>query len=201
MAVKDHSLDEKIIKAARNEFLDVGYRNASMRKIAARAGITTGALYTRYENKDVLFASMIYETGMLFEREFSAVKPEHYLTALKQNKFDQLARLESGRLLDIIYSHLPECYMLFCCSEGSTAEKYYPLLVQNKAKSICRALGELKGGVSKDTIEMLVYSQYSYYVEVLRRKYVREDAEKLIASILRFTNAGWKELYRSLNGD
>ena len=33
MANKDHSLDEKIVEAARNEFLEVGYRNASMRKI------------------------------------------------------------------------------------------------------------------------------------------------------------------------
>lgn len=198
MANKDHSLDEKIVKAARNEFLEVGYRGASMRKIAARAGITTGALYTRYENKDVLFASLVYETGMLFEREFSAIKPEHYIKALKQNRFSQLSRLESDRLLDIIYDHLPECYMLFCCSEGSTAEKYYPLLVQNKANMISRYVNSLGVDLSKDTLEMLVYSQYSYYVEVLRRKYVREDAEKLIRSIITFTDAGWHALYDSV---
>lgn len=55
MAVKDHSLDDKIIHAAEDEFLEHGFVAASMHKIADRAGVTTGALYTRYKNKDALF--------------------------------------------------------------------------------------------------------------------------------------------------
>ena len=36
MALKDHSLDDKIITAAREEFLGKGYTGASLRKIAER---------------------------------------------------------------------------------------------------------------------------------------------------------------------
>ncbi|MBE6123332.1 MAG: helix-turn-helix transcriptional regulator [Solobacterium sp.] len=194
MASKDHSLDEKIVDAARNEFLEVGYRNASMRKIAARAGITTGALYTRYENKDVLFASLVYETGMLFEKEFSALKPEHYQIAIREGKFSQLSAHEAGRLLDIIYSHHDECYLLFCCSEGSTAEKYYPLLVKNKARAIARYMNAAGNPVTRDTVEMLTAAQYSYFVEVLRRKYTREQAGELFRNVLKFCDAGWLAL-------
>ena len=43
MAVKDHSLDDKIIRAAEAEFLEHGFVAASMHKIAERAGVTTGA--------------------------------------------------------------------------------------------------------------------------------------------------------------
>lgn len=38
MALRDRSLDEKIIAAARDEFLEKGYMGASLRKIAERAG-------------------------------------------------------------------------------------------------------------------------------------------------------------------
>ena len=34
MAVKDHSLDDKIIKAAKEEFMEHGFRKASLHKIA-----------------------------------------------------------------------------------------------------------------------------------------------------------------------
>ena len=44
MAVKDHSLDDKIIHAAEDEFLEHGFVAASMHKIADRAGVTTGAV-------------------------------------------------------------------------------------------------------------------------------------------------------------
>ena len=59
MANKDHSLDPLIIKASKEEFLNNGYNNASLRNIAAKCNITTGALYTRYKNKDELFESLI----------------------------------------------------------------------------------------------------------------------------------------------
>ena len=63
MANKDHSLDDGIIQAAYFEFLSCGFQKASLHKIAEKAGVTTGAIYTRYKNKDALFGPpsvMIY---------------------------------------------------------------------------------------------------------------------------------------------
>ena len=59
MANKDHSLDDGIIQAAYSEFLAYGFQKASLHKIAEKAGVTTGAIYTRYKNKDALFASLL----------------------------------------------------------------------------------------------------------------------------------------------
>ena len=50
MANKDHSLDDGIIQAAYSEFLAYGFQKASLHKIAEKAGVTTGAIYTRYKN-------------------------------------------------------------------------------------------------------------------------------------------------------
>ena len=44
MALRDHSLDDKITNAAMDEFLDKGYMRASLRQIAAKAGVTVGAI-------------------------------------------------------------------------------------------------------------------------------------------------------------
>ena len=61
MANRDHSMDDGIIQAAYSEFLAYGFQKASLHKIAEKAGVTTGAIYTRYKNKDALFASLLQD--------------------------------------------------------------------------------------------------------------------------------------------
>ena len=69
MANRDHSLDDGIIQAAYAEFLAYGFQKASLHKIAEKAGVTTGAIYTRYKNKDALFVSLLQD--FLRKRMFS----------------------------------------------------------------------------------------------------------------------------------
>ena len=59
MALRDHSLDDKIAAAARQEFESKGYTGASLRKIAEKAGVTVGAIQTRYRSKDALFTALL----------------------------------------------------------------------------------------------------------------------------------------------
>lgn len=48
----------RILEAARQEMLSVGYQNTSMRKIAAAAGITAGALYKHFAGKEEIFETI-----------------------------------------------------------------------------------------------------------------------------------------------
>ena len=50
---------EKIISAARKEFLDRGFEDASMRRIAADAGLTVSALYKHFPGKEEMFAALV----------------------------------------------------------------------------------------------------------------------------------------------
>ena len=59
MALRDHSLDNKIMSAAMQEFMNKGYTGASLRNIAERAGVTVGAIQIRYKSKDELFTSLL----------------------------------------------------------------------------------------------------------------------------------------------
>ena len=93
MASKDHSLDDGIIQAAYSEFLAYGFQKASLHKIAEKAGVTTGAIYTRYKNKDALFVSLLQDffetTKVLFtpiaeeyEKARRSAQPEDILRAI-----------------------------------------------------------------------------------------------------------------------
>ncbi|MEA1893794.1 MAG: TetR/AcrR family transcriptional regulator [Euryarchaeota archaeon] len=55
-------IEERILNAACGEFAEHGFAKAKMRSIAARAGVSTGNLYTYFPNKDDLFRALVAPT-------------------------------------------------------------------------------------------------------------------------------------------
>ena len=55
----DKQTKEKLLLAARQEFLEKGYRNASLRSICKESGVTTGALYFFFQDKNDLFRELV----------------------------------------------------------------------------------------------------------------------------------------------
>jgi AcrR family transcriptional regulator len=51
---------ERIVDSARNEFLQHGYRNSSMRRIALRSNMTVGNLYRYFKNKEELIRAAVF---------------------------------------------------------------------------------------------------------------------------------------------
>ena len=49
--MKDIDIELKILEVAKQEFMEKGYTNASMRSIAEKSGCTTGMLYSRFADK------------------------------------------------------------------------------------------------------------------------------------------------------
>lgn len=86
MRLLNDELAGRILNAAKNEFLGKGYRNASMRSIAASVGVTMGEIYRYYANKEALFDALVSEPAEDFFREykeysdnFSGLEPENSL--------------------------------------------------------------------------------------------------------------------------
>ena len=50
---------EKVKKAIKEEFLEKGFEDASVRSIGARAGMTSAGLYRHYEDKEAMFNAMV----------------------------------------------------------------------------------------------------------------------------------------------
>lgn len=59
MASRIEGFDEKILSCAKEEFLEKGYTDASIRTIAQNAGVSTSTIYTRYSDKEGLFRFLV----------------------------------------------------------------------------------------------------------------------------------------------
>ena len=121
MQNKEQSTQERILDAAKAEFLEKGFRTASLRTIVKEAGVTTGALYGYYDSKKALFDALTEDCY------------EHFLSAYRNalDDFDKLpidqqpermstvsqACLE--KLLLYMFEHREAFHLLLLCSEGT----------------------------------------------------------------------------------
>ena len=75
-----------ILKSAMEVFLEVGYQEASMRRIAARAGITAGAIYKHFSGKDEIFEEsgrkLMEVTESMIGIDFTAMSDDELLNVL-----------------------------------------------------------------------------------------------------------------------
>ena len=67
MSVPDKSIDGRLLESAKAEFLKNGYEKTSISVICRNAGVTTGALYKRYDGKEELFSALV--SGVVKEME------------------------------------------------------------------------------------------------------------------------------------
>lgn len=71
------STKEKLLEAGREEFYKHGYQKASLRRICASCGVTTGAFYFFFENKDALLCEIVdpvIEKGLKMAEELNRVE-------------------------------------------------------------------------------------------------------------------------------
>ena len=57
----DKETRQKLLVSAKKEFMEKGYVKASLRNICKNAGVTTGALYFFFKDKEDLFGNLIRE--------------------------------------------------------------------------------------------------------------------------------------------
>ena len=62
MAIRDVSIDSRLLESAREQFKRKGFLAAQLTDICKDAGITTGAVYKRYKGKEELFEAVVKDT-------------------------------------------------------------------------------------------------------------------------------------------
>ena len=78
MSLPDKSIDPKILCSAKNEFMSKGYADASLRTICQKAGVTTGALYKRFDGKEALFETLVRQTLQDIESFICRIRDYNY---------------------------------------------------------------------------------------------------------------------------
>lgn len=197
MALRDHSLDDKITASAMREFLDKGYTGASLRRIAENAGVTVGAIQTRYRSKDELFCSLLNPLLEDVEAAFRSVKADYYaadgafLTHLEASM-----RHESEAILHLIFAHYEQAMLLFYRSGGSSLEHYFDMVVKSKIEESIQFFRKVGyAGVDEGLLGLLISAQFDSYRRIVMDCPDRQTAERYMNALMTYHYGGWTALF------
>ena len=115
MNTEKESSRKEILKAAREEFLEKGYKGASLRSICKKAGVTTGAFYFQFENKEAVLKEIL--DPLLAQ----------FLLLMNQNvksEFEEEASSSDADewMVEMIWLHMAEFLILMTGTAGTPYE-------------------------------------------------------------------------------
>ena len=193
---------EKILEIGKKEFLDKGFKEASLNEIVEKAGFTKGAFYGYYPTKESLFDSLVFEVINEFNEKFKKAKDDHFNLIL-QNKASRTINLSTDYLkyfVNYVYDHFDVFKLILCCSNGTKYNNYiHDLVVQDiiwteEFFKIFKAKNKIRGNISKELHHMIISAYFTAAFETVVHDMKREEAIKYIEELATFFNAGWKSL-------
>ena len=114
---------KSILKAAREEFLEKGFRDASIRSITARAKTSKSNLYNYFADKDALFRAVSEPTLSAIEKGFAAVRARNRTGAGDAYSFEMQKQYIIA-VMEYVYAHREDVELLLFCAAGSSLAEY-----------------------------------------------------------------------------
>lgn len=202
MSADDLSTLYAIRNSGKHEFLNKGFRAASLRNIVREAGVTTGAFYGYYASKEELFESLVSEPAQALLDRFKEAQNQ-FANLPCEEQLGQMGKI-SGACMDwmveYIYGHFDAFKLIICKSEGTELENYIDALVQIETEGtqrfveVQRSHGNNLREVDGALEHVLTSGLFSSFFEMVVHDMPKEQAARFVKELQVFYSAGWKEI-------
>ena len=190
----------RVMRAARDEFMEFGFEKASMRRVGERCGLTAAGLYRHCRDKEDLFDQLV-APAMEQLRSWMDTHLEKYLTAVREegNLIWQDSWIDMMR--EIVYPHMDDYHLLLTCSSGTKYESFPHDLTQTAQEQTLQYLPVLrqKGLAVREISAMELHLLFSAYVtalfEPVIHRYSLDESMRCLETIETFFLPGWKMLF------
>lgn len=189
---EDHNVKEALLKAGREEFLDKGFERASLRKICEKAGVTTGAVYFFFENKEDLFHQIVAGTVKQLNSLAKELTAEEFEGSGASSASDQ-------KLMEFLWNNRREVKMLLEKAEGTRYETFKDDIfsqMETNFSLFFQKYGNLKE--DKNLIRVLVEMRMRGYMELIYGGYSLEEVLRLSELIGYYADCGFQSLLEKL---
>ena len=188
-----------LLECAKKEFLEKGYMKASLRNICKEAGVTTGALYFFFKDKDDLLAELVVEPL----RQLYAVMEEHYAAEMRNE--DQVAQLEladdgdleaSREIIRRMYANRDTFLLLLTKSQGSRFETWLEEVVDISEQQYRRLCDMVTNATGKPRIDdymthWMAHIMVDTFVHLFLHETEESVALKHVDALTRYLIRGW----------
>lgn len=204
MRIKSPETKARLLQVAEQEFLRHGFRAASLRRMARRAGASTGILYTYFESKDDIFAQLVRPAVTALEARLASEEPE-FARARQETGFrpERWFTRNLRFLIELIDRHPVAMKLLFLNADGSAFADYQQSLIDRGTRRSAAVFQRLpRASRFKDQelslffVRNLVWFVLHITGEILRQDSGPADIARYEAEVGTFLFRGWKGLVR-----
>lgn len=202
---EDRETKERLLESAKAEFAEKGYMKASLRKICAGAGVTTGALYFFFKDKEDLFTAIV---GQPFDG-LKEIMLQHFdderelLTSSDMLKMKE--HIDDGHdeiaaaLIHHLYSNYDAFTLLLTKSQGSKFEGCVDEVVEMTETVYC-AMAENMAKMLPNTRvntymrHWLTHMIIDAFIHLFTHERDEQKALSNMRKIMNFLVRGWAEM-------
>lgn len=193
---------QNILDSAMDEFIKYGFDKASLRIIAANAGVTTGALYKHFKNKDDIFCTLVSPIYDELIKRYNAAS-DKFFKHLKKNGLDYQWKSETKTIEEIIkfmYEHFDIFKLLIIGAKHSSYENFVHSIIDLEVKTtkkyfnLAKKYGYTKKNVNNEDLHIFINAQFSCIFEMILHNIPKKNAFMLTKKIIIFFKAGWYAL-------
>ena len=177
-------VSERILVCAREEFLEKGYSEASLRTIAAKADTTTGSIYSRFGDKEGLFCAIVEQAFHAREAEEQPKVMEDYVVG------------GMDEMLDYVYDRFDDFRLLLDASYGTKYQDFVEHLVDIETEytyKYMEATQFLQEGsmITEEFLHIMSRAMFDSMFEVVRHRMDRDTARKYLHMLEKYHYGGW----------
>ncbi len=194
----DYKKRELLIQAAKEEFMEKGYNKASLRNICSKAGMTTGALYFFFENKENLYeeitGSAKNELKQLIKKHFADDKEAmKSITDISEMLVDHSD--EADMFIECIYRNYDSFMLILSGSKEGEYEQFideFVKIVESSSTELMKASRLFKPDPFMS--HWIAHTIVDSFIHVVTHEPDMEKAKVKMRFILNFIVQGWSTL-------
>lgn len=203
MAKQIEGVAERVLACAKQEFLEKGYTEASLRTIASAAGTSTNSIYVRFKDKEGLFSAIVEPVvnGMM-ERFLKIQESFHQMDSTAQEaEMTEYAANGMETLLDYMYDHLDEFRLLLDASYGTRFHNFVDEMVRIEVEytyKYMEAVGypaRMGNAMTETVLHIVTTAYFEGIFEVVRHGMSREEAKQYIDLLGRYHHTGFDAIF------
>lgn len=202
MGKSEQTTLDMIHAAAKKEFLEKGFKSASLRNIVKTAGVTTGAFYGYYDSKEALFEALVGKQYDAFmecyckaQDDFAKLPPEE-----QPDNMGEISGTCMHEMLLYAYENLEEFKLILCCSEGTRFADMIDEMVEVEIKgthdyqAVLEKLGMSCPYIDPRLEHILVTGMFNAFFELIIHEMPLNEAEEYLIELREFYTAGWMKI-------
>ena len=202
MQIQKDNVRLKILEIAREEFLQCGYGEFSMRTVAIKAGVSTSNIYNYFRGKNDLFLEILNPTISFVEFVLNHIEESEYFRYHYYFSYEVNKELLSN-LIEFVDMNRAIIDLILFKSAGSSVENYKNELVDRYTKITLKQIKEearKHEGFNTDVSEFFVNTICSFYLDlvnrILKTNIDKEQMQRYAQEMLDFFYNGWKAVLK-----